>query len=59
LQHSVLKAWKGLEENVENAQKVLYERARLNGLATEGNYEKNAEKDSQSGESLHVSNYAY
>lgn len=38
LQEPVLKAWMGKKENVVKAQKVLYERAKLNSLAREGEY---------------------
>lgn len=38
LQQSCLKAWRGKDENVEAAQKVLFERAQANSLASVGNY---------------------
>lgn len=38
LQQSSLKAWSGQEGNVESAQKALAHRARMNGLARNGEY---------------------
>jgi len=38
LQEPVLKAWSGKKENIEYAQKVFYERCRLNSLASMGQY---------------------
>jgi len=38
LQEPVLEAWSGKDENIELAQKVFYERAELNSLATKGDY---------------------
>lgn len=40
---SALKTWGGSPNNVEAAQKVLYHRAKMNGLATEGKYSAEAE----------------
>jgi len=44
LQEPVLKAWEGKVENKEAAQKVFYERARLNSLARSGQYKAEMEK---------------
>jgi len=38
LQEPALKAWQGKEENVEKAQKAFLKRAKLNSLATQGEY---------------------
>jgi len=57
LQHSCLKAWKGLPENVEEAQNVLLGRARDNSQASIGQFE--GTQNSSSNESLHVKNYVY
>jgi fructose-bisphosphate aldolase, class I len=38
LQTPVMEAWAGKAENVEHAQRVFYERAELNSLATSGKY---------------------
>ncbi len=38
LQGPALKAWQGKDENLEAAQKALIKRAKLNGLATKGEY---------------------
>ncbi len=43
LQEHALKAWGGKPENVPSAQKAFHHRARLNGLAREGCYEKSME----------------
>jgi len=45
LQEPVLKTWEGKEENIPQAQKAFYERARLNSLARSGEYEEEMEKD--------------
>ena len=58
LQHSVLKAWQGKEENVTRAQEVLLQRCEANSLATFGKYiQKSNENDTN--DDLHVKNYAY
>jgi fructose-bisphosphate aldolase class I len=46
LQDSALKTWSGLPENVETAQAALYHRATCNGLAVEGYYSLEAERES-------------
>lgn len=38
LQEPVMEAWAGKSENIEHAQRVFYERAELNSLATTGKY---------------------
>lgn len=43
LQQPVLKAWQGKEENVEAAQEAFLNRAKLNGLASEGKYSSDME----------------
>lgn len=40
---SALKAWNGSKDNVATAQKILYHRAKMNGLATEGKYSSDLE----------------
>lgn len=44
LQDSALKAWAGKAENVKLAQEKLIHRAKMNGLATLGEYNSNMEK---------------
>jgi fructose-bisphosphate aldolase class I len=44
LQDPVLKTWKGDASNAEKAQKIFYHRAKLNGLARLGKYNKEMEK---------------
>jgi fructose-bisphosphate aldolase class 1 len=39
-----LSAWKGRRENVEKAQKLVYKRARFNGLAALGEYREDMER---------------
>jgi len=43
LQQPALKAWQGKEENVEAAQEAFLNRAKLNGLASEGKYSSDME----------------
>ena len=43
LQAPALKAWAGKDENISDAQAAFYKRARLNSLATKGNYSKDME----------------
>jgi fructose-bisphosphate aldolase class I len=45
LQDEALKAWNGKAENVGKAQKVFAARARLNGLATMGQYQPAMERE--------------
>lgn len=47
LQDSALKLWNGREENIPAAQKALYHRAKMNGLATLGKYRKDMERELQ------------
>ena len=43
LQEPALKAWQGKEENVQAAQKAFLKRAKLNSLATKGEYSEDME----------------
>jgi len=45
LQAPVLDAWKGLESNAANAQQALSKRCRLNGLARDGVYAQEMERE--------------
>ncbi len=45
LQAPVLAAWKGLESNAAAAQQALWERCRLNGLARDGAYAQEMERE--------------
>jgi len=58
LQASVLKAWQGKRENIEAAQKVLLQRAGLNGLACQGKYE-GENVDGAATKSLFVADHQY
>ena len=44
LQQPVLQAWSGNVENIPRAQQALYQRAKLNGLASAGKYQPEMEK---------------
>ena len=46
LQASALEIWCGKTENVSNAQNAFYSRAKLNGMATTGNYSEELEMES-------------
>ena len=43
LQQSAIKAWGGSEQNIANAQNALIHRAKLNSLATTGEYSEDKE----------------
>eukprot|EP01035_Chromulina_nebulosa_P019344 gene19344-25209_t len=58
LQKSTLKAWKGLDENIPAAQKVLLARAQANSLASLGKYTGGVGGDDASASSF-VKGYAY
>ena len=45
LQEPALQAWKGKEENIPAAQKAFLKRARLNSLATRGEYSEEMENE--------------
>jgi len=45
LQEPVLKTWAGKEENIKEAQRKFYQRAKLNSLARKGEYEKRMEEE--------------
>jgi fructose-bisphosphate aldolase, class I len=57
LQQSVLKAWKGQKDNIENAQIELMKRASANSSATKGEYGGGA--IGAASESLYVANHTY
>jgi len=58
LQASVLKAWQGKDANIVTAQKVLFLRAKANGLASQGKYE-GEDAASTAAESLFVAKHSY
>ena len=45
IQQPALNHWQGKDENVEEAQKLLLERAKLNGAASKGEYKSEMEKE--------------
>lgn len=58
LQASVLDAWKGSDDNVEEAKKEFVKRAKNNGRAALGEY-KGDLAGTAAGKSLFVANHAY
>lgn len=58
LQASVIKAWRGKKENVEDAQKTLLLRCRLNSFAARGKYTGEV-GSANAAESLFVANHQY
>jgi len=61
LQASVLKAWQGQDTNVTNAKQVLMHRAKMNSLASVGNYDAKQDgvEAGAAEQSLHVQNHQY
>lgn len=59
LQASCLSAWKGEQENTAAAQAVFATRAKMNGLAASGKYEKGDDTTGGAGDSLYVAKHAY
>jgi len=61
LQASVLKAWQGQDGNVTNAKQVLMHRAKMNSLASVGNYDQKQDgvESNAAEQSLHVQNHQY
>ena len=58
LQATVIQVWNGRQENVKAAQDAFLHRARCNGLASVGRYEKESNA-SAAAKDLHVTNYSY
>lgn len=58
LQHSCIRTWDGLDDNIRAAQEVLLQRAQANGLAAQGRYEGGA-GGSDAQQSTFVKNYTY
>jgi len=61
LQASVLKAWQGADDKVPNAKQVLAHRAKMNSLASIGNYDQKQDgvEAGAAEQSLHVQNHQY
>jgi len=59
LQASTLAAWKGKVENVAAAQEAFCTRAKINGLASKGEYKPSGSADQASTQSLFTKNYVY
>ena len=59
LQASCLAAWKGKQENIAAAQAVFSTRAKMNGLAASGKYQRGEDTMDGAGKSLHVAKHAY
>ncbi|XP_006012307.1 fructose-bisphosphate aldolase B [Latimeria chalumnae] len=59
LQASALAAWSGKPQNAKASQDAFLKRAKINGLASKGEYVPTSETDKAASESLFTSNYAY
>jgi len=59
LQASTLAAWQGQAANKEAAQKVFVNRAKINGLASKGQYNPSGTMDQSSMQSLYTASYVY
>jgi fructose-bisphosphate aldolase class I len=57
LQHSCLQTWAGRDENIEDAQQILFERAQANFEASRGRYQES--NYSKSKEPLFITHYQY
>ncbi|KAG7518906.1 fructose-bisphosphate aldolase B [Solea senegalensis] len=59
LQASALAAWKGKPENKAAAQEAFCSRAKINGLASKGEYKPSGSADQASMQSLYTASYIY
>lgn len=59
LQASALAAWQGKPTNKAAAQEAFCTRAKINGLASKGDYKPSGTTDSAATESLHTASYIY
>jgi len=59
LQASTLSAWSGKAENKKTAQDVFCNRAKINGLASKGQYNPSGSTESASTQSLYTASYVY
>jgi fructose-bisphosphate aldolase class I len=59
LQASTLAAWNGQKANKEAAQKVFCNRAKINGLASKGEYNPTGTMDKSAMQSLYTASYVY
>ncbi|XP_013863511.1 fructose-bisphosphate aldolase B [Austrofundulus limnaeus] len=59
LQASALAAWQGKPANKDAAQKAFCNRAKINGLASKGEYKPAAKADQASMQSLYTASYVY
>ncbi|XP_061786676.1 fructose-bisphosphate aldolase B [Nerophis lumbriciformis] len=59
LQASTLAAWQGKAANKAAAQEVFCKRAKINGLASKGEYKASGSADQGAMQSLHTTNYVY
>ncbi|WP_411023199.1 class I fructose-bisphosphate aldolase, partial [Salmonella sp. s51228] len=58
LQATCIKLWGGKDENLQTAQEAFEMRAKMNGLASTGQYDK-SQDTLVGGESLHVARHTY
>ncbi|GCC19235.1 hypothetical protein chiPu_0021009 [Chiloscyllium punctatum] len=59
LQASALIAWSGKEDNAELAQEAYAKRAKINGLASKGEYTPSGDTNIAANYSLYTENYSY
>ncbi|XP_048826606.1 fructose-bisphosphate aldolase B [Brienomyrus brachyistius] len=59
LQASALSAWKGKQENKQAAQNAFCTRAKINGLASKGEYKPTGESNQAATQSLFTASYVY
>ncbi|XP_041931483.1 fructose-bisphosphate aldolase B [Alosa sapidissima] len=59
LQASALAAWKGQAANKQAAQDAFTSRAKINGLASKGEYKPSGQADQSSTQSLYTASYVY
>ncbi|PWS23254.1 fructose-bisphosphate aldolase class I, partial [Enterococcus faecium] len=59
LQASALAAWKGQAANKQAAQEAFCTRAKINGLASKGEYKPTGQADQASMQSLYTASYVY
>ncbi|XP_028668145.1 fructose-bisphosphate aldolase B [Erpetoichthys calabaricus] len=59
LQASALSAWGGKPGNIEASRKAFFERAKINGLASKGEYVPSGKTDTHASQSLFTESYVY
>ncbi|KAJ8371695.1 hypothetical protein AAFF_G00303040 [Aldrovandia affinis] len=59
LQASALAAWQGKDANRQASQEAFWTRAKINGLASKGEYKPSGQSDQAATESLYTASYVY